>query len=97
MHGMCPWDFLKWQNRESNRPFFREERKSGKIITACMAGKDNLLFLLLFMMMSNSLLFCGPEEVGKRDRALVLAKALSCQRRKDDACEACAAGISRRL
>jgi len=38
----------------------------------------------------NSLLFCGPEGVGKRDTALVLAKALNCQQRKDDACEACA-------
>jgi DNA polymerase III delta' subunit len=27
---------------------------------------------------------------GKRDTALVLAKALNCQKKKDDACEACA-------
>ena len=38
----------------------------------------------------NSLLFCGPEGVGKRETALVLAKALNCQRRSDDACETCA-------
>jgi DNA polymerase-3 subunit delta' len=37
----------------------------------------------------NSLLFCGPEGVGKRETALVLAKALNCQKKKDDACEAC--------
>ncbi len=38
----------------------------------------------------NSLLFCGPEGIGKREVALILAKALNCQRRGDDACEICA-------
>lgn len=38
----------------------------------------------------NSLLFAGPEGVGKRETALVLAKALNCENREDDACEACA-------
>lgn len=37
----------------------------------------------------NSLLFCGPEGVGKKEMALVLAKALNCQRKSDDACELC--------
>lgn len=30
----------------------------------------------------NSLLFCGPEGTGKREMALVLAKALNCQKKK---------------
>lgn len=38
----------------------------------------------------NSLLFFGPEGVGKRDIALVLAKALNCLKNRDDACDACA-------
>jgi DNA polymerase-3 subunit delta' len=38
----------------------------------------------------NSLLFCGPEGVGKRTLALVLAKAINCQRRQDDPCDECA-------
>jgi len=37
----------------------------------------------------NSLLFCGPEGVGKRRMAFALARALCCQRLKDDACDAC--------
>ncbi len=37
----------------------------------------------------NSLLFFGPEGVGKRDVALVLAKAMNCLQKKDDACEEC--------
>lgn len=38
----------------------------------------------------NSLLFYGPEGVGKRDIAIVLAKAMNCLKNKDDACEVCA-------
>jgi DNA polymerase-3 subunit delta' len=38
----------------------------------------------------NSLLFYGPEGVGKRDIALVLAKAMNCLRNKEDACDECA-------
>ncbi len=37
----------------------------------------------------NSYLFSGPEGVGKREMALVLAKAMNCQRKKDDACGIC--------
>jgi len=37
----------------------------------------------------NSMLFCGPEGVGKRGMAFALAKAINCERKKDDACEAC--------
>jgi len=37
----------------------------------------------------NSLLFCGPEGVGMRDTALALAKALLCDAKGEDACEAC--------
>ena len=37
----------------------------------------------------NSMLFCGPEGIGKKDMALVLAKAMNCERKKDDACEVC--------
>jgi len=35
------------------------------------------------------MLFCGPRGTGKRDMALVLAKAMNCERKKDDACEVC--------
>lgn len=37
----------------------------------------------------NSLLFCGPEGVGKESMALVLAKAMNCETKRDDACEVC--------
>lgn len=37
----------------------------------------------------NSLLFTGPEGVGKTDTALVLAKAMNCLQKKDDSCEVC--------
>jgi DNA polymerase-3 subunit delta' len=37
----------------------------------------------------NSMLFCGPEGIGKRDMALVVAKAMNCEKKKDDACEVC--------
>lgn len=36
------------------------------------------------------MLFYGPRGIGKKDMALVLAKAMNCERKKDDACEACA-------
>ncbi|MBN2408912.1 MAG: DNA polymerase III subunit delta' [Candidatus Aminicenantes bacterium] len=39
----------------------------------------------------NSLLFTGPEGVGKKSLALVLAKAINCLKRHDDACDECAA------
>lgn len=37
----------------------------------------------------NSLLLTGPEGVGKRRLALVLAKAINCRKRRDDACDEC--------
>jgi DNA polymerase-3 subunit delta' len=37
----------------------------------------------------NSMLFCGPHGVGKRNTALILAKALNCLEKTDDACEEC--------
>ena len=37
----------------------------------------------------NSLLFCGPDGVGKTAMAITLAKALNCKAGKDDACEEC--------
>jgi DNA polymerase-3 subunit delta' len=37
----------------------------------------------------NSMLFCGPEGVGKKAMAFVLAKAINCEQKKDDACETC--------
>jgi DNA polymerase-3 subunit delta' len=42
----------------------------------------------------NSLLFCGPKGVGKRSLALILAKAVNCERKKDDACEECASCVA---
>lgn len=38
----------------------------------------------------NSFLFFGPEGIGKKDMALVVAKAMNCLQKKDDACESCA-------
>ncbi|MBU4329658.1 MAG: DNA polymerase III subunit delta' [Acidobacteria bacterium] len=38
----------------------------------------------------NSLLFTGPEGVGKMETALVLAKALNCLKKSDDSCDECA-------
>jgi DNA polymerase-3 subunit delta' len=42
----------------------------------------------------NSLIFCGPKGVGKRSVARILAKAVNCERKKDDACEECATCVS---
>ena len=38
----------------------------------------------------NSLLFAGPEGIGKKQTALVVAKALNCLKKASDACEECA-------
>ncbi|MBN2245232.1 MAG: DNA polymerase III subunit delta' [Candidatus Aminicenantes bacterium] len=42
----------------------------------------------------NSLLFIGPDGVGKYETALVVAKALNCLNKKDDACETCSACVA---
>ncbi len=42
----------------------------------------------------NSLLFSGPTGVGKIDMAYVVAKALNCLDREDDACETCASCLA---
>ncbi len=42
----------------------------------------------------NSLLFCGPKGVGKKDMAFVLAKAINCERETDDACEQCSTCVA---
>lgn len=42
----------------------------------------------------NSLIFCGPKGVGKRSLACILAKAVNCERKKDDACEGCATCVA---
>jgi DNA polymerase-3 subunit delta' len=38
----------------------------------------------------NSVLFAGPEGIGKKQTALVIAKALNCLKKASDACEECA-------
>jgi DNA polymerase III delta' subunit len=38
----------------------------------------------------NSLLFSGPEGIGKKEAALVVAKALNCLKKSSDSCEECA-------
>ncbi len=37
----------------------------------------------------NSLIFCGPAGVGKKEMALTLAKSLNCLERTDDSCDGC--------
>jgi DNA polymerase III delta' subunit len=42
----------------------------------------------------NSLLFCGPEGIGKRLMALTLAKALNCTEARGDSCDRCPACLA---
>jgi len=42
----------------------------------------------------NSLLFTGPEGVGKRRTALTLAKALNCREMSDDSCDRCSSCLA---
>lgn len=51
--------------------------------------KDILKRSLKNEMLPNSLLFCGPAGVGKKNTAIIVAQALNCERLKDDACEEC--------
>lgn len=53
--------------------------------------KKALLASLATGKLSNSLLFCGQDELGMKKTALVLAQALNCVRMKDDACGECSA------
>ncbi|MBN2207148.1 MAG: DNA polymerase III subunit, partial [Candidatus Aminicenantes bacterium] len=56
--------------------------------------KDLLRMALAKNRLPNSLLFCGPEGVGKTAAARTLAQALNCLRLKDDACGACDACLA---
>jgi DNA polymerase-3 subunit delta' len=60
-----------------------------KDISGNLRVKRILQKALLKGRMPNSLLFSGPEGVGKGEMALVLAKALNCEQMEDDACEVC--------
>ena len=51
--------------------------------------KKILRLALVKNRLPGSLLFHGPEGVGKRRLALALAKAVNCERKKDDACDEC--------
>jgi DNA polymerase-3 subunit delta' len=51
--------------------------------------KDLIRMALAKNRLPNSLLFSGPEGVGKRRTAVTLAQALNCLRLTDDACGAC--------
>ena len=42
----------------------------------------------------HSLLFVGPEGVGKMETALVVAKALNCLQKTDDSCEECVSCVA---
>lgn len=52
--------------------------------------KNILKKALLRKRLPNSLLLQGAEGVGKNEAALVVAKALNCLTKRDDACETCA-------
>lgn len=52
--------------------------------------KNILKKALLRKRLPNSLLLQGAEGVGKNEAALVVAKALNCLNKRDDACETCA-------
>ncbi len=51
--------------------------------------KDLIRMALAKNRLPNSLLFCGPQGVGKRTAAVTLAQALNCLRMGDDACGEC--------
>ena len=42
----------------------------------------------------NSMIFSGPKGVGKRSLALTLAKAINCQKMKNDSCKECASCLA---
>lgn len=51
--------------------------------------KDLIRMALAKNRLPNSLLFCGPEGVGKKTTAIALAQALNCLRASEDACGGC--------
>ncbi len=58
-----------------------------------IAGNDRVKHVLRMALsrhrLPNSLLFSGPAGVGKTATAVTVAKALNCETREDDACDAC--------
>ena len=50
---------------------------------------ESLRQMLSSMRMPGALLFTGPDGVGKKTLALMLARALNCERRRDDYCGEC--------
>lgn len=65
-----------------------------KDITGNKRVKSILSKALAKERLPNSLLFIGPDGVGKYETALVVAKALNCLNKKNDACETCSACVS---
>jgi len=61
-----------------------------KDISGNLRVKRILIKALQKRRVPNSLFLSGPEGVGKKDMALVLAKALNCEQMENDACEGCA-------
>src|SRR5882724_9928099 len=52
-------------------------------------NKDLLQRALRGGRLPNALILAGPEGIGKRQFALTLAKAINCERLKDDSCDKC--------
>ncbi|MGD8396516.1 MAG: AAA family ATPase [Candidatus Eiseniibacteriota bacterium] len=52
-------------------------------------AREHLTALLAADRVPNALLFVGPWGVGKTRTALILARALNCLERRDDACDVC--------
>ncbi len=56
--------------------------------------KNILRMSLLRGRLPGSLLFYGPKGVGKREMALIFAKALNCHTKEDDSCEKCSSCLA---
>ncbi len=63
-----------------------------------MVGNSRITKILIHALqrdkVPNSLLFSGPAGAGKRATALVVAKAMNCRQKTDDACEECSSCVS---